>query len=162
MPVTIIASEYGGRVNFAPAGQCASLSAYEPPLVCVSIIKEHFTAKAIAETGLFSMNIPGVGQLGAMLQSAETSGNETDKSELFNVFYGEAGIPLISECPVCFSCRVRQSVDLGELTLFIAAVTETYAGEGCLNGEACLPGHVDPLLCSMDGRFWRAVEINQG
>jgi flavin reductase (DIM6/NTAB) family NADH-FMN oxidoreductase RutF len=58
------------------------------------------------------------------------TGKTTDKSRLFDVFYGALpGAPLISECPVCMGCRLHETVRLPVNTLYIGEIIEVFSEE---------------------------------
>lgn len=153
MPVVLVATKDGERLNFAPHGQCGQISA-EPPVVYISVIKEHLTAKIIEKTQAFSVNIPTPSLIDKLMHCGNVSGMDDDKSGVFNVFYGSENIPLISDCPINLSCRVVKTVEINGLMVFMGEVVETFADENCMGEEMPDILKANPLLCSMDGRFW--------
>ena len=65
------------------------------------------------------------------------SARREDKSELFEVFYGQLQkAPLIAVCPIAMECRVVQTVELPSNTFFIAEIITIYSEERFLtNGK---------------------------
>jgi flavin reductase (DIM6/NTAB) family NADH-FMN oxidoreductase RutF len=152
MPVTLIATEYGGKINFAPHGQCGTVTA-EPQVIYTSVVKEHLTAQNILKTGRFSVNIPTVNMLEKVKNCGKVSGSDADKSSEFEVFYGSEKTPMIKDCPVSFVCKVIEKLELNGFYMFLGEVIETYADDDCLTDGMPDVSKVMPLLCSIDGSF---------
>ena len=75
------------------------------------------------------------------------SGEKTDKSKVFKMFYGVLKTaPLIEECPVNLECKLKNSVDLGSHILLIGEIVETYINEDCLTDGKADPKKIDPLI----------------
>jgi flavin reductase (DIM6/NTAB) family NADH-FMN oxidoreductase RutF len=84
------------------------------------------------------------------------SGGKTDKSKLFEVFYGELkSAPMISECPLTIECKLVQTVDLPTNTLFIGEIRNIYSEERYLENGKPDVRKIRPFLLTMpDNRFW--------
>lgn len=160
MPVTIVAAKDGEKINFATHGMYGQLS-YDPPLIYISVIKEHLTAKIISKTQRFSVNIPDTSLIKEIKYCGSVSGIEKDKSKEFDVFYGKNGVPMVCRCPVNLNCEVYQTIDTKEMLIFIGKVIETFSDEDCLIDNLPSGVKVDPLICTMQGSFHRVGdEIN--
>jgi flavin reductase (DIM6/NTAB) family NADH-FMN oxidoreductase RutF len=84
------------------------------------------------------------------------SGSKVDKTQLFNVFYGElTTAPMIAECPINIECRLSQIVDLPTHGLFIGEVVAAYSEERFLtNGQPDI-GKIHPFFLTLpDRRYW--------
>ncbi len=84
------------------------------------------------------------------------SGNKTDKSDLFDVFYGESdNIPLISECPVCMSCSLFEAVKLPFNTLYIGEPKEVFTEEKYMTDNKLDINKIKPFTLTMpDNHYW--------
>ena len=61
------------------------------------------------------------------------SGKKTDKSSVFEVFYGDLeNAPMIAECPINMECKLYDVYDTPTHDLFIGEIVETYADESVL------------------------------
>ncbi len=156
MPVVLVGSQVEGRVNFMAVGWCTRANG-NPPMIACGIGSHRFTAKGITETKTFSVNIPS----SALMEKADycgiVSGEKTDKSGVFEVFYGTLGTaPMIRECPVTLECRLEKAVPLPTHTLFVGEIVGAYAdGNVIKEGKPDFPT-VDPLFLTMpDNRYWR-------
>lgn len=153
MPVIIVASKDGNKINFATHGMYGQLS-YEPPLIYISVMKEHLTAKIINKIKKFSINIPNTELLEKIRYCGSISGMQKDKSQVFDVFYGKNDVPMISKCPVNLNCKVYDIIDTKDMLVFIAQVMELYSDEGCLVDNQLIASKVDPLICTIQGKFY--------
>jgi flavin reductase (DIM6/NTAB) family NADH-FMN oxidoreductase RutF len=99
-------------------------------MIGVALGKIHHTNAGIHENKAFSVNIPGRDLMEKTDYCGIITGKTTDKTKLFEVFYGEfANAPMIRECPLCFECRLVQAVDLPSNTLFIGEIASAYTEE---------------------------------
>lgn len=156
MPVVLVGTKVGGKDNFMTVGWCARANA-NPPMILCGIGNQHFTPKGILETGTFSVNIPPAGLVEKTDYCGLVSGAKTDKSQVFDVFYGSLKVaPMIRECPVNLECRLVQSVTLPTNTVFIGEIEAAYANpEVMKNGRPDFSA-IDPLLLTMpDNQYWR-------
>lgn len=158
MPMVIVGAHVEGRVNFMAVGWVSRVN-FKPPLIAVSL-GPHHTNKGIEANQEFSINIPD----GSLIEKTDycgiVSGVKTDKSGVFDVFYGDLKhAPLIRECPVCISCAVHEIVKLPSNTLYIGEPKEVFTEEKFLTD-----GHLDikkmnPFTLSMpDNRYWTVGE----
>jgi flavin reductase (DIM6/NTAB) family NADH-FMN oxidoreductase RutF len=152
-PVVVVATEYEGKLNFAPQGQYGTVTA-EPPIIYISVVKTHRTAHNIAKTKQFSINIPDPDLFETVKHCGTVSGNDTDKSAQFPVFYGKSSVPMVQACKVNFVCEVIQSVDLYDCYMFLGQIREIYADDTCLTNGVPDVLKIKPIVCSIDGKFW--------
>jgi len=125
MPMVLVGSVLEGRANFMAVGWVSRVN-FKPPLFAIAL-GPHHTNKGIDENREFSINIPDDSLIEKTDYCGLVSGSNTDKSELFNVFYGESDkVPLIEECPVCMSCSVYDAVKLPSNTLYIGEPKEVF------------------------------------
>lgn len=154
MPVVIVTTKDGEKINFAAHGMQGQLN-YDPPLLYVSVIKDHMTAKIIDKTGKFSVNIPSSELLEKVKHCGNVSGVEVDKSKEFDVFYGKDDVPMISKCPVNMSCELYDRIEIKDMIVFMGKVTETFGDEKCLLEDVPEATRVDPLICTVHGKYYR-------
>ena len=155
MPVVLVGTQVNGKDNFMAVGWCARVNG-NPPMIACGIANPHHTAKGIAETKIFSVNIPSSALLEKTDYCGLVSGAKIDKSGVFDVFYGSLkSAPMIRECPVSLECRLVQSVPLPTHTLFIGEIAGAYADGNVLKGGKPDFPEIDPLFLTMpDNRYW--------
>jgi flavin reductase (DIM6/NTAB) family NADH-FMN oxidoreductase RutF len=153
MSVVIVSTKDGEKMNFAPHGMFGIMS-YEPPLLYISVIKKHMTAKIINKTGRFGVNIPNTKLLDKIKYCGSVSGIDKDKSQEFDVFYGSSDVPMISECPVNMNCEVYNTIDTKDMIIYVAKVIETFADEEFIVDSNIDAFKVDPMLCTIQGKYF--------
>jgi flavin reductase (DIM6/NTAB) family NADH-FMN oxidoreductase RutF len=159
MPVVLVGTQVSGKNNFMTVGWCSRANASPPMIVC-GIGNHHFTPKGIVETKTFSVNIPSFNLLEKTDYCGIVSGEDVDKSNLFDVFYGSLKTaPMIRDCPVTLECNLAQTVSLPTNTLFVGEIVGVYADGKVISNVKPDFAEIDPLFLTMpDNRYWRFGE----
>jgi flavin reductase (DIM6/NTAB) family NADH-FMN oxidoreductase RutF len=157
-PVVLVATEVKGKINFAPHGQYGTVAA-KPPILYISVIKEHLTAQNIIKAKQFSINIPDKTVFEKLMHCGKVSGCEQDKSTIFKTFYGNTTVPLIEECKINYVCELIKTVEIHNCYMFLGEVKETYIDNNCLAGTTPDIVKISPLLASIGGKFWTINEM---
>ncbi len=159
MPVTLLGTSVGGRANFMALGWISRANA-NPPLVVIGVGNHHYSIRGLRESKTFSINYPGADMRIATDYCGIVSGESTDKSKVFDVYYGVLKTaPLIAECPLAFECRLVQEVPLQSNSLFIGEIVESYTEERYLTAGKPDIKKMNPLLLTMpDNRYWTVGE----
>lgn len=135
-----------GKPNFMTAAWCG-IACMKPPAISVAINNTRHTLKGIKEEGTFSINVPSTDLVKKVDFCGIYSGKKKDKSEIFEVFYGDLETaPLIMECPVNLECNVTHSLYLGSHSLVVGIIVETHVTESCLTDGKPDPKKIDPLV----------------
>jgi flavin reductase (DIM6/NTAB) family NADH-FMN oxidoreductase RutF len=159
MPVVLVGTQISGRANFMAVGWCSRAN-FSPPMIVCAIGNHHYTVKGIADTKSFSVNISSSGLLEKTDYCGIVSGEKTDKSQLFDIFYGSLkSAPMIRECPISLECRLVQTVPLPTNTLFIGEICAAYADGRVIKDGKPDYSKIDPLLLTMpDNHYWKMGE----
>ena len=146
MPAVLVGAQVNGKPNFMTAAWCG-IASHEPPAISVAIRSVRYTFKGISANNTFSINIPSSDMAAKVDCCGIYSGHKIDKSEIFNVDYGQSDTaPLIQECPVNLECKVIHSLDLGSHVLFVGEILETYIDGECMTAGKADPAKIDPLI----------------
>jgi flavin reductase (DIM6/NTAB) family NADH-FMN oxidoreductase RutF len=146
MPAVLVGATVSEKPNFMTAAWCA-IAALKPPAISVAINKARNTLKGVREHGSFSVNVASSSLVKKVDYCGIYSGENTDKSQIFTIFYGELKTaPLIQECPVNLECKTLHYLDLGSHTLVVGEIIETFITEGCLVDGKGDPEKIDPLI----------------
>ena len=159
MPMTLVGTMIAGRPNFMAAAWVTRINA-SPPLAAVAIGRSHATGEGIKTQGSFSINFPGIDLIRETDYCGLVSGKRVDKSQIFEVFYGELKTaPLVTACPLCFECRLVDTVELPTNDLFIGQIVAAYAEEECLTDGSPDIQKMKPFVLTMpDNRYWAVGE----
>jgi flavin reductase (DIM6/NTAB) family NADH-FMN oxidoreductase RutF len=155
MPMVLVGTQVEGRANFMAVAWAARVNR-NPPIMAVALNQRHYTQLGIRACQNFSMNIPSVNLIARTDYCGLVSGRETDKSDLFDLFYGELGTaPMITECSLCIECKLVDVVSLPSNDLFLGQVVATYADPGCLTGGKPDIQKINPFVLTMpDNNYW--------
>jgi flavin reductase (DIM6/NTAB) family NADH-FMN oxidoreductase RutF len=170
LPVSLIGSKSGKQVNFMTCAWFTRLE-IDPYLFGISIQKKHLTHKAIMENKCFSINIPGVDLIERVDAVGMVSGKEYDKSQVFDVFYGDnKNSPMVDGCIVSFECEVVNSVDLVEAdeehpsahTLFIGKVKNVWVNKNAVKNGVLDYETLNPIIWTMSPNSYWTIGENKG
>jgi flavin reductase (DIM6/NTAB) family NADH-FMN oxidoreductase RutF len=103
-----------------------------PPMLSISVRPERHSYDIIRQTGEFTVNLPTVRQVKATDWCGVASGREHDKFEKT----GLTPAPGL----VNIECKVRQTLELGSHTMFVAEVVAVQVSENLIDvkGKLCL------------------------
>jgi flavin reductase (DIM6/NTAB) family NADH-FMN oxidoreductase RutF len=156
MPVTLVGTIAGDRVNFTPVAWMSRVN-HRPPMLLVAINKKHYTPEGIQRTGTFSVNIPSVNLLTKTDYCGIVSGRNIDKSKVFELFFGELETaPMIEGCPICGECKLIDVYDrLPTNYLFIGEIVAVYSEEKYLTNGKPDSKKIDPvILTTPENKYW--------
>ena len=88
------------------------------------------------------------------------SGKKTDKSEIFDLFYGELKTaPMIKDCPLNMECKLVEIVESSLNEIFIGEIMGTYTEERFLTDGKLDFRKTKPLILSQpDTSYWSLGE----
>jgi flavin reductase (DIM6/NTAB) family NADH-FMN oxidoreductase RutF len=158
MPMVLVGSVVGGKANFMAVGWVSRVN-FKPPLFAVAL-GPHHTNAGIDENKAFSINIPDVSLIEKTDYCGLVSGNRTDKSGVFSVFYGELDkAPLIKECPLCMSFSLYDAVTLPSNTLYIGEPKEVFTEARYMTDNQLDIKKINPFTLTMpDNHYWAVGE----
>jgi flavin reductase (DIM6/NTAB) family NADH-FMN oxidoreductase RutF len=156
---TILGSHLEGKINYMALDWLTRVN-FKPAMLGICVNKGNASHGAIIDTGEFSINIPTTDMVAVTDYTGLVSGKRTDKSDLFEVFYGELrAAPMIQECPLNIECKVVQRVDLPTNSFFIAEIVNIYCEENVMTDSNPDAAKIKPFVLTMpDNRFWAIGE----
>jgi flavin reductase (DIM6/NTAB) family NADH-FMN oxidoreductase RutF len=158
MPAVIVGAKVEGRANFMTVAYCG-IAQNQPPMIFITLGEKHYTNKGIKKNKCFSINIPSKAMVEITDYVGLVSGKNEDKSELFDIFYGELkNAPMISSCPVNLECALLKKVSLkGTNEIFIGEIVEAYCDDKYLTDGLPDIKKIEPLVFSMYD--WNYYEV---
>jgi flavin reductase (DIM6/NTAB) family NADH-FMN oxidoreductase RutF len=155
MPVSLVGAHVDGRPNFL-AVAWFTMAGYKPPRIAITLGKGHFTNPGIKANKAFSVCLPSEDMVAATDYCGIVSGKKTDKSELFDLFYGELKTaPMIRDCPLNMECRLVEVIESGLNEIFLGDIIGSYTEERFLTGGKMDFKKMKPLILSQpDTSYW--------
>ena len=131
MPSVIIGTIVDEKPNFM---LCTWVSRVNrtPPIWMASINRKHLTMDGIRENRIISMNFPSADLVEKTDFVGITSGRDSDKSSVFNIFYGETKAPMIEECVLNMELEVEEMIERPDHFIILAKSINTYASQQIL------------------------------
>ncbi len=159
MPVALVGAHVEGKPNFM-AVAWFSMASYKPPMMAIVLGKHHHTNIGIKENDAFSLCLPSEDMVVVTDYCGIKSGKKTDKSKLFELFYGELKTaPMIEVCPLNIECELEQVVESGLNEIFIGEIVGTYTDEKYLSDGKLDFNKMKPMILSQpDTSYWRLGE----
>jgi flavin reductase (DIM6/NTAB) family NADH-FMN oxidoreductase RutF len=157
MPLTLVGATVDGDPNYSAIAHVGVMDLFT---ISISISKNYHTNSGIQEYNTFSVNIPSTGQVKEAEYCGLVSGRKTDKSKLFDNFYGKLKTaPMIQECPINMECQLVQTLEFPRHNVFIGEIVETYCEEYYLTNSTIDFSKVAPILFVMENTgYWRLGE----
>ena len=156
MPAVIVGSMVDGKPNFCTVAYCGIVN-MNPPMISIECAASHHTTKGILNNQEFSINIPSVEMVEVTDYIGLNSGNETDKSEIFEIFSGDLeNAPLIKIAPINHACKLVKTIELaGNKDVHIGEIINTYINENCLTNDAPDIEKVNPIIYATSNKsYW--------
>ena len=164
VPICIAGTMINGKANYATYGSFGLLSPRPETYIYIGSQGSRYTNIGIKENGYFSVNIPSEEQMQKTDYVGLVSGRNTDKSTIFNSFFGSVDkAPLIEECPVNMLCKLVKTTDLPNRDIFFGEVLESYVNEECLTDGILDFTKINPLIFTMNSpgnaSYWKLGKI---
>ncbi|MFX1312922.1 MAG: flavin reductase family protein [Promethearchaeota archaeon] len=164
IPIILAGALVNNQPNFETLGD-VGIMGINPPLVYISSSQNHYTNQGILEHGTFSINFPTTQLLIKTDYCGVTSGKNVDKSELFNIFYGNLKTaPMIRECPVNLECKVIKEFSIQHRQIFIGNIVESYISKDFVikseeSQKIVDMTKLDPIIYALDNHYYKIGKI---
>ena len=125
--IVLITARHDGTDNVWPLDFHGPLS-FVPPLYGIAANRNGYGAGIVRSSGIFVVNFVPATWENVIFLCGNVSGRVTDKFAAAGLRTEEAqtvDAPLLAESLGALECRVRQTVEVGDHTLFIGEVTRT-------------------------------------
>jgi flavin reductase (DIM6/NTAB) family NADH-FMN oxidoreductase RutF len=125
--VSLVTSAAAGRQNVMTASFFAE-SSHVPVLLRVAIEPDCLTHDYVSNTGWFGLSMLASSQWEWAVECGSASGRRVDKLERLGIQRRDSrhGVPLLPDCLTTSLCRVVETVRLGDHTLFVGEIVESY------------------------------------
>ncbi len=116
-----------GKPNVATLAWITSVSA-EPPLISIALGRTRYSHECISHSREFVVNLPTMDMLKEVQLAGSLSGREGDKFEKCGLTPAESialKTPCVKECAAHIECKVVDTKEAGDHTIFIGKVVAT-------------------------------------
>lgn len=155
-PVMVTCADADGKPNIITVAWAGTVCS-EPPMLSISVRPGRYSHPLIVASQQFVVNIPTVRLVRATDYCGVVSGRNVDKFETAGLTPGPAktvNAPIIMECPVNIECAVRQTLELGTHTMFVAEVTAVQVTEQLISEGGRLALETPGLVAYAHGGYY--------
>lgn len=144
---TVVGVKYGEKINYMTAAWHTYLS-HTPPIYSVSISPKRHTHNMVVKAKEFNCNFLPFDMLDTIHKTGRISGADYDKTEVLNLKTKSGktiNTPMLSDAYAVIECKLAQTVDTGDHTLFVGKIThveenkEAFKENGLLNIDKISP-----------------------
>ncbi len=129
----------------------------QPPMIGISIRPSRYSTELIKANGEFVVNVPDQRSLWAVDRVGMVSGRDIDKwhaSTLTPIPAEKVHPPLVSQCPVCMECVVRQTIPLGSHELYIGEVVALHVEDSALDENGRIDAKRLAPIAYVAAEYW--------
>lgn len=157
VPVVLVTcADADGNANVTTVAWAGTICS-EPPMLSISLRATTLSHKIISHAGEFVVNVPNADLVTAVDYCGVASGkelNKFDRTGLVAAPSSKVGAPLIRQCPVNMECQVRQKLDLGSHTMFLAEIVAVHAAKAHIDRNGRLALEHAGLITYAHGNYY--------
>lgn len=159
-PIVLLGSVVDRKPNFFTVAWFNRISR-TPNIWGAAVGKTKHTLRGIKKNKAFSFNFPSADLVVKTDYCGIRSGKDVDKSELFEVFYGNLGsVPMIKECPVTVECTLHKLIDMSSHYLVLGEVKHIYSEERFMTDGVLDQKKLNLLLFTNPARqYWTLGDV---
>ncbi len=120
----VLTADDGDQLTSAATVNWVTQTSFKPPLVAVGVKSDSQIHEIIKSSGVFALNILGKGQLDiafTFFKPTEKDG-QTISGQPFRA--GSTGAPILEATPAFVECRMVDSIEVGDHSLFVGQVVD--------------------------------------
>lgn len=156
VPVVMVSCGDMERSNIITIAWTGTINT-NPPMTYISVRPERYSYDIIKKTGEFVINIPTEALAKATDWCGVRSGSDYDKFSEMGLTKEKAvhlNCPIISESPLSIECKVKEVIDLGSHSMFLAEVVGTLADEKYIDETGRFGFEESKPICYSHGEYY--------
>lgn len=157
LPAVLVSCGDSGRSNLLTVAW-TGIMCTDPPMLNVSVRPIRYSYPIIKESGEFTVNLTTMDMARATDLCGVISGADTDKwqaSGLHPLPGVAVSCPMVEESPVSLECKVRQTLELGSHTAFVAEIVNVVADDRFMDADGRFDLAKAGLLNYSHGHYFR-------
>ena len=155
--IVVVGTMNHGKPNYTTIGDIA-VAGVTPPLIMISINKDHKCMEHINEHHTMSINILPMEYMKEVDHAGMFSAKSVDKSELF---YSDIimGVPLIREAKISLIIQEHSRVEIEHRTILVCDVMKTFVDQDMIENNLISLSSIRPILYGLDNNYYTTGEI---
>jgi flavin reductase (DIM6/NTAB) family NADH-FMN oxidoreductase RutF len=130
--VVVVTRCPNGGLNLMPASWNTPVSE-DPPTVAVAVDRGSYTHECLQHHRYATLNVPPIDAADLVYRLGSVSGREVDKVAQFGVRLApsqKVDVPRMADALAAYEVEVYKEVEVGEVTLYIFRVLDTWVASG--------------------------------
>jgi Conserved protein/domain typically associated with flavoprotein oxygenases, DIM6/NTAB family len=130
--VVVVTRCPNGSLNLMPASWNTPISE-DPPTVAVAVDRGSYTHECLQHHRYATLNVPPIDAADLVYSLGSVSGREVDKVAQFGVRLApsqKVDVPRMADALAAYEVEVYKEVEVGEVTLYIFRVLDTWVASG--------------------------------
>jgi flavin reductase (DIM6/NTAB) family NADH-FMN oxidoreductase RutF len=157
VPIVLVSSAASdGKPNMMTVAWTGTVCS-EPPMISISLRKATYTYELIMASREYVVNVPSPRLIRATDYCGVVSGRDVDKFAKTGLTAAPASqvkAPIVLECPINIECAVRQVIELGLHTMFIAEILAVQVSEHLVTESGRLALEKEGLAAYSHGGYY--------
>lgn len=153
VPIVLIGTKKNEKINYATIGDVA-IAGLNPPLIMISLHENHLSNQNIQSNKKFSINIPEEDMLEKVDYCGMVSGNNRDKSCLFNSKMTDDCVPYIEVAPISLICEVEKSIKIKKRVIYVSRVKKTIVRDDLFTEGKLSLNEVKSIMYGLDNNYY--------
>ena len=130
-PLVAVTSAHAGVRSGQIAGSVHGASIVpQRPRLTAALWKRNFTHDLVRDSGVFAVHLLRDDQDELVYRLGLRSGRDGDKLDGLSLRKGATGCPVLEDCLAWYECRVLNTMDGGDMTVFLGEVVAMAGQEG--------------------------------
>ncbi len=119
--IYLLTTRRGDEINGMPLSWATQVS-FDPPLVAICVKKERYSNQMIKESGVFAVHLLESSQQDHVFTFQARDMEKNAKFSDHSFHPGQTGVPILDDCIGYIECRVVESIEPGDHTIFIGKI----------------------------------------
>lgn len=153
--IVLIGTIYCDKANYTTIGDIA-VAGLNPPLVMVSLHKNHEATKYIETHKRFSINSTSSSMMKEVDYCGIHSASSKDKSSLFKSSIIDE-LPIIDTSPINMIVDVVNSITVEQRVIYVCKVDKTFIDNDLIKNDSLILNKIKPLLYGLDNSYYSGI-----
>lgn len=161
LPAVLVTVSDGEKDNVLTVAWTGTVCT-NPPMAYISVRPERYSYDMIKKSGEYVINLTTEAIAKETDFCGVTSGRDVDKFEKCGFTKEKAALvkaPLIKECPVNIECKVRDVMEYGSHTMFVADVVKVHVDESLIDETGRFALEQAGLIVYSHGQYMSSGDI---
>lgn len=155
--ICIVGTMYNELPNYTTIGDIA-VAGLNPPLIMISLHKNHCAMSYINQHHKMSVNIPTEDMIQKVDYAGVYSAKNKDKSDMFEYQLVD-GLPLITNCPINLIMEEVSRIEIEHRVILVCRIMRTFIDDRYLANNPLSLSDLKTVLYGLDNQYYTTGPI---